>query len=134
MSQATGMNIIRVPVGNLRHIEGFSRKRVEWLTNKILSEGIWSKPVALDSEHNLVLDGQHRMEAAKRIGLKWVPAVRYVYAEVEVWSLRPNHSFDWQTVVRRALADDPYPYKTVKHGFPEGGLPACRLPLEELFR
>ena len=122
----------RVPVGRLRHIEGFSKKRVDWLVEKILAEGVWTKPVALDAEHDLVLDGQHRMETAKRLGLKWVPAIRYVYADVEVWSLRPAHQFDWQTVTERALADKPYPYKTVKHRFPEGGLPEIAIPLAEL--
>lgn len=124
--------IERVPVDQLRHIEGFSRKRVDWLAEKILAEGVWTKPVALDHAHNLVLDGQHRMETAKRLGLKWVPAVRYDYAAVELWSLRPAHQFDWQQVTQRALADKPYPYKTVKHRFPEGGLPAIAIPLEEL--
>lgn len=133
MNVGENTEIVRVPVAQLRHIEGFSKKRVEWLVNKIRSEKVWNKPLALDTQHDLVLDGQHRMEAAKLLGLKWVPAVRYVYADVELWSLRPNHSFDWQRVTERALAGAPYPYKTVKHRFPEGGLPACRFDLEELF-
>lgn len=124
--------IILVPVEELRHIEGFSAKRVDWLVNKIRTEGIWNKPLALDDEHGLVLDGQHRMEAAKRLQLRWVPAVRYRYADVETWSLRPNHSFDWQLVTFRALAGTPYPYKTVKHRFPGDGLPACHYLLEDL--
>lgn len=126
--------IVRVPVENLLHIEGFSAKRVDWLVRKIQEEGVWNKPLALDDAHGLVLDGQHRMEAAKRLNLKWVPAVRYRYAEVDVWSLRPNHSFDWQVVTTRALAGMPYPYKTVKHRFPGDGLPACRFALEELMQ
>lgn len=122
----------RVPVERLRHIEGHSRKRVDWLVEKILAEGLWTKPVALDDTHDLVLDGQHRMESAKRLGLKWVPAVRYVYAELDVWSLRPKHSVDWRQVTERALADKPYPYKTVKHRFPDGGLPEIAVPLADL--
>lgn len=124
--------IERVDVALLRHIEGFSKKRVAWLVDKIRAEGRWTKPLALDSEHHLVLDGQHRMEAAKQLGLVWVPAVRYVYAEVPVWSLRANHAFDWAKVTERALAGHPYPYKTVKHEFPGGGLPPCDFPLEDL--
>lgn len=127
--------IERVPVQRLRHIEGFSKKRVDWLANKILAEGVWTKPVALDEAHDLVLDGQHRMETAKRLGLKWVPAIRYDYAAIDVWSLRPEkHQFDWRTVTERALADKPYPYKTVKHRFPDGGLPEIAIPLEELMK
>ncbi|MEM6793430.1 MAG: hypothetical protein AAF725_05580 [Acidobacteriota bacterium] len=121
-----------VDPGSLRHIEGFSARRVEWLEQKIVREGLWIKPIAIDQEHALVLDGQHRMEVSRRLGLRAIPAVRYPYAEVEVWSLRPkSHTFTWETVVERALAGDIYPYKTVKHRFPQD-VPACAFPLEEL--
>ncbi len=132
MSGATSLAIEFVPLERLRHIEGFSKRRVEWLVRKIVDEGVWTRPVALDADHDLVLDGQHRMEAAKVLGLARVPAVRYVYADVDVWSLRPNHAFDWRRVTERALAQQPYPYKTVKHAFPDGGLPACAIALESL--
>ncbi len=125
--------IEKVAVERLRHIEGHSDDRVNWLEDKIRSDGVWSKPLAIDADHDLVLDGQHRMEVAKRLGLKWVPAVRYSYADLEIWSLRPGVSFDWRMVTRRALADDPYPYKTVKHRFPYE-LPMCTFKLEELSR
>lgn len=132
MSATSSLVIEFVPVERLRHIEGFSKRRVEWLTRKIVDEGLWTKPVALDAHHDLVLDGQHRMEAARTLGLRRIPAVRYAYSDVEVWSLRPNHAFDWQRVTERALAGQPYPYKTVKHAFPDGGLPACAIALESL--
>ena len=125
------MKIELVEVGKLKHIEGFSRRRVAWLKDKILKEGIWNKPLALDGKHCLVLDGQHRMETALSLGLKRVPAVRYDYASVEVWSLRKNYEFDWELVVEKALAGEIYPYKTVKHRFPEP-LPSCNFGLEEL--
>lgn len=115
----------------LRHIEGFSKRRVEWLQRKVLKEGVWTKPVALDDAHHLVLDGQHRMEVALLLGLKRVPAVKFPYSSIEIWSLRPKYSFTWQDVVSRALSGDIYPYKTVKHRFP-ADLPACHVPLEEL--
>ncbi len=125
------MTIELVPVLKLRHIEGFSERRVEKLKTKIVNEGVWIKPIALDNNENLVLDGQHRMEVARSLGLSVVPAVKYEYAEVEVWSLRPKYSFDWQKVVEKAVAGDIYPYKTVKHRFPTP-LPSCEYSLDEL--
>lgn len=125
------MTVTLVDVARLRHIEGFSARRVVWLKEKIVREGRWRLPLALDETHHLVLDGQHRMEVALALGLRRVPAIRYRYADVKVWSLRPNHVFDWQKVVERAVAGDVYPYKTVKHAFPDG-LPECDIPLEEL--
>jgi len=115
----------------LKHIEGYSNRRVDWLCKKILAEGIWSKPLALDLEYNLVLDGQHRMEAALRLGLKQVPVVRYNYAHVPLKTLRPKHQFDWVKVTEQALKGDIYPYKTVKHNFTEP-LPVCSFALKEL--
>jgi len=122
-----------IPVERLVHIEGHSAKRVTWLANKIQAEGVWTKPLAVDAAHNLVLDGQHRMEAAIKLRLVHVPVVKYDYATVTLWSLRPTHQFDWQLVTERALAGKPYPYKTVKHRFPFP-MPACAIVLEELSR
>jgi len=125
------MKIEMCPIESLKHIEGYSKRRVTWLTQKILTEGLWTKPLALDLEHNLVLDGQHRMEVALCLGLKHVPIVRYDYAQVPLRTLRPNHQFDWRIVTERALRNDIYPYKTVKHDFLEP-LPPCQFPLEAL--
>lgn len=123
----------RVLVRNLHHIEGFSEKRVRWLRDKILREGIWKQPLALDDRHGLVLDGQHRMEVAVELGLKWVPAVRFRYATLHIWSLRPAYEFDWKEVERRALRGAVYPYKTVKHEFPFS-LPPCEYSIGALKR
>lgn len=125
------MKIVMIDPKRLRHIEGFSKTRVSWLRKKVIAEGVWTRPVALDDEHNLVLDGQHRMEVALALGLKRVPAVKFAYENVEVWSLRPRYTFTWKDVVERALTGDVYPYKTVKHRFPED-FPLCEYPLREL--
>lgn len=132
MAEKAGAKIVLVPVKKLKHIEGFSKTRATWLRKKILKEGIWDKPVALDDKHGLVMDGQHRMEVALALGLKKIPAVKYRYADVQIWSLRPKKfQFDWKQVVKRALSGDIYPYKTVKHRFPVP-LPECSFSLDEL--
>lgn len=123
--------IVFVSTSKLIHIEGFSKKRVSWLVEKIKDENIWTKPIAIDSLHYLVLDGQHRMEAAKLLGFKVVPAIKYDYSKVKLWSLRPNYQFDWQEVTKRSLEGKPYPYKTVKHEF-DYKLPEIEIALEQL--
>ncbi len=119
-------------VAPLRHIEGFSDERVDWLAEKITKEGLWTKPIAIDDEHNLVLDGQHRLQVARRLGLSKIPALSYPYADIEVFSLRPEIQLDWQSVVQRSLANNPYPYKTVKHRFPGPVIPEIAIDLKEL--
>jgi len=122
-----------IDVQTLRHIEGFSRPRVAWLAKKIQAEQLWTKPVVLDRTHHLVMDGQHRMEVAKLLGLSVIPAILYDYANVEVWSLRPEHyTVSWQEIIARALRGDIYPYKTAKHRFPCAELPVLGISLPEL--
>ncbi len=65
MPRATSSRVVLVPVKKLKHIEGFSKTRAAWLRRKIIKEGIWNKPVALDEKHGLVMDGQHRLRKTR---------------------------------------------------------------------
>ena len=125
-------DIVYVNVDQLKHIEDFGRKRVDWLRKKILTEGEWTVPLKVEKDHFLVMDGQHRMEVAKMLNLKFVPCILYSYDEVQVWSLRDNYEVNAKLIIKRALEDNIYPYKTAKHGFPDSGDLTCKIPLLEL--
>ena len=121
-----------IEVEKLRHIEGFGKKRIIWLKNKILKEGFWTTPLKISNEHFLVMDGNHRMEAAKILELKYVPCLSYDYDEVEVWSLRKNQIVTRELIIKNSLSGSIYPYKTAKHGFPDGMNITCNYHLDEL--
>ncbi len=124
-------SITLIDVEFLKHVEGFSAKRVEWLKNKILEEKIWNKPICVDSEYGVVMDGQHRMEVAKLLKIKKIPAILFSHDEVEFWSLRENHTVDLESIIEKSLTGRIYPYKTVKYKFPIK-IPKCSINLEEL--
>lgn len=128
--QCSETDITLLEVTVLRHTEEFDPKRVEWLARKIDTEGVWTVPLAVSREHSLVMDGQHRLEAALRLGLRRVPATVLDYAMIPVYSLRPGFVVTVDELVSRALACNPYPYKTAKHVLPlrQG----CRIALAEL--
>lgn len=115
----------------LKHIEGFDEARVLALMEKIRAEGVWTKPLYVERNHHLVLDGQHRLQVALRLGLTRIPVQGFDYQDVAVWTLRKELPVDAETVIRRANAGDVYPYKTVKHKFP-GVIDDCAIPLAEL--
>ena len=121
-----------IKISNLRHIEDYGRNRAKWLRDKILEEGIWTVPLKIEKNLNLVMDGQHRMEVAKEIGLSVVPCLVYSYEEVKVWSLRKDYEVTAKMIVDRVLNDDIYPYKTAKHAFPDGSETTCEFTLDEL--
>jgi choline kinase len=106
-----------VAVNELRHIEAFDPAKVDLLVEKIAREKFWTRPIYIDRDNNLVLDGQHRLEVAKRLNLRLMPVQKYDYSEVEIWSLRREEVVTHELVIQRALAGDIYPYKTVKHNF-----------------
>jgi CTP:molybdopterin cytidylyltransferase MocA len=120
-----------VSPASLKHIEGYDEARVLELRAKIEREGVWTKPLYIEKTHGLVLDGQHRLQVALRMGLARVPVQRFDYHAVAVWTLRKEEPVDVDTVIRRATAGDIYPYKTVKHKFPNV-IDDCSLPLGEL--
>ena len=126
----SALGIFLIEVEKLRPIEGHGKKRVERLKKKILEEG-WTKPIAIEKDNYLVMDGMHRLEVAKELNLTHIPCQLFAYKDVEVWSLRKNHVVTREIVTRRALAGDIYPYKTAKHRFPQE-IQACSFPLDLL--
>ena len=120
-----------IEVKKLKHIENFNEERVELLMEKIKKEKVWTKPIYIEKNHNLVLDGQHRLQAALRLGLKYIPMQTFKYEDVKVWSLRKEEEVNIPTVIRRANKGNIYPYKTVKHKFPNI-IGKCNIPLDDL--
>lgn len=114
----------------LKHIESFSKKRVAWLKKKILDEKMWTRPICVDP-NGLVMDGQHRMEVSKELGLKKVPVVVFDYSDVEFFSLRKNYEVSVESIRNRVAQNDIYPYKTVKHKFP-AEIADCNISLDSL--
>lgn len=104
-------------IDSLLPIEDFLIDRIPILENQISKLGRWTKPIIVEKNHKLILDGHHRFVVAKRLGLKRIPAVLVNYNQVDLWSLREDELVDVQTVVRRAKAHHIYPNKTVKHDF-----------------
>lgn len=126
-------NIVSVKyfdISKLKHIESFSKKRVAWLKKKILDEKMWTRPICIDP-NGLVMDGQHRMEVSKELGLKKVPVVVFDYADVDFFSLRKNYEVSVESIRNRVAQNDIYPYKTVKHKFPEE-IADCNISLDSL--
>ena len=122
-----------VSVKGLYHIEGWDEERAKQLAEKIRNEGVWNVPIIVDKKDGLVLDGQHRVEAAQILGLNTIPALVVDYEEVTLWSLRKEEKVSHVLVRKRVLRDKIlYPYKTVKHKFSFRIPATLNISLEEL--
>ena len=127
------MKLIRLNL--LKHIESFSEKRVANMRRKMETSGIWEKPISVERNHMLILDGQHRYEVARGLKLTHIPCELFDYEDEDllVWSLRKECDVSKQLVIERSLSGNIYPYKTAKHKFPRT-VEKVMIPLEDLRR
>ena len=90
------------------------------MIEKIVNAGVLKKPICVERNNFLILDGHHRFEVFKKIGLKYIPCIFFDYGDpdLKIWSLRKKEYVTKKYVIRKALDGNIYPYKTVKHLFP----------------
>ncbi|OMH33823.1 ParB N-terminal domain-containing protein [Motiliproteus sp. MSK22-1] len=117
-----------VPTGALNITEEYIPERVLWLVEKIRREKVWSTPVTLEKNSLAIMDGHHRAEAAKRLGLPFIPCLLLDYSQVEVQSRIDNVVVTPERIIQRAVKGVPYPAKTTQHIFP-AKLPDCNISL-----
>ena len=105
-----------LPITDLSPIEEYDDARVKTLKDKIVSEGKWNVPIIVE-KRGLILDGQHRFQVAKILGLERIPSIMVSYDEVKVWTLRKEIKITKSNVIKKVKSGQVYPYKTVKHKF-----------------
>lgn len=121
-----------VDVEKLKEIEDHDEKRAEELKDKIITEDVWTYPLIVEKKYFCVLDGHHRLQVAKKLKLKRVPAILVDYNDIDVWSLRKEYKINQNAVYKKVINNNEiYPYKTVKHKYPFK-VSNIRVSLEEL--
>lgn len=105
-------------IEELRNTEEHDPNRVEMLYNKIMETNKWTLPLIVEKQNNMVLDGNHRLNVARRMGLKKVPVIYVNYDDVSIWSLRKEYKVSPSLVKKKVIDNcEIYPYKTVKHKY-----------------
>lgn len=120
-----------VDISIIKPIEEYGDERVSKLIEKIEKENKWTVPLIIEKENHMILDGHHRFESAKRMGLKRVPAILVDYKDVAVWSLRKEIEISVENVRNYVLDGNIYPYKTVKHKY-KFIIPNINIELDDL--
>lgn len=110
-------NLDFINIKSLLPTERFSEKRVQHLINIILKAESWTTPICIEINSHAIMDGHHRWEVAKRLGLSLIPCLRISYDKVRVMSRRKNYIVTPEVVIQAALSKNLLPYKTTKHVF-----------------
>ncbi|HVJ37965.1 MAG TPA: ParB N-terminal domain-containing protein [Stenotrophomonas sp.] len=120
-----------VPLAIIRPTERHYPEHADSLAADMRQHALWRVPIVIERSSNAVMDGHHRLVAARQLGLYFVPCLRLDYTQVRVSAARAGYDVCPADILRRALAADPYPPKTTRHEF-DGPLPLCNLSLTEL--
>jgi len=113
------LKITLVEVDKLYIHEEIIPKILSSLVEKIKNDGVWTDPIIVDEKTMIVLDGVHRVAAAEKLGLKYIPVCLVDYdnpsIELHTWSrvFKPTRResgviIDYLEVFLRALNASSY--------------------------
>ena len=131
MSREPEFRLVRID--RLRGHEEHDPSKVDELVEQLRRAGTFDEPIWVARDSWVILNGHHRVEAARRLGLKRIPAwlVDYDGELVDLDRWKPGPPIAKAEVVRRARHGPPFPPKTTRHRL-RVELPPKRVPLSEL--
>ncbi len=122
-----------VPLAELRAHERIEEENVGELVEEIRSSRVFADPIWVARGSLVILNGHHRVEAARRLKLERVPAWLFDYdsdvVSLEPW--RPGLPITKAEVIDRAHKGDLFPPKTTRHRI-RIELPSQATALDEL--
>ncbi len=111
------MKIVIIDINKLKFHEHILESRVLQLMKMIKKKGKFIKPIVVEKNAKIILDGHHRVEAMKRMGFKKIPAQLVDYKNIKV-ELRHKNLPDFiirglvELIVKKNKL---LPRKTTKH-------------------
>lgn len=118
----------------LKQHERIRKSHLKMLFNQIQSDGFISDPIVVDKNTMIILDGHHRFNVIKLLGLTLSPVflVDYKNKKIKVTSWRKGgEKVTKKLVVRAGLSGKLLKYKTSKHFIPERPI-GVKTPLSKL--
>jgi L-serine kinase (ADP) len=103
------------------------------LTLQIQIDGFISDPIIVDANTMVILDGHHRFNAARNIGLSRIPVqlVDYGDAAITVTGWKKNVPVSKNEVIRAGLSGNLLESKTSRHSIPKR-ITGIKIPLSDL--
>jgi hypothetical protein len=123
-----------IPLTNIIETEEYFENKAIALAEEIKKTNIWTVPITIEINTNGIMDGHHRFNAAKMLGLRRVPCVFLSYLKDDVilrsWSVNKEITIhDFFEAIRQ---NKKFPPKTTRHIFNKK-IKEINLPLDFLY-
>lgn len=130
------MRVQLIPIEILKPHEQVIQKKVTQLEKMTMRWNAYTKPLLVDGATGTILDGHHRFEIAKRLGLQCLPCVVVDYLEDDsialmLWPNSDREVITKQDVIDAGMSGDLMSPKTSRHLLSDD-LPPISVPLSRL--
>lgn len=123
-------------IEKLRSHEATDPEMLKKFVEEVRSDGALFKPILVDEETLVILDGHHRFEALKLLGCKRIPVYLVDYNDddisVTTWPNAIVENITKKDIIRMGLSENVYPPKTSRHVI-KGKVKDRPIDLEELY-
>jgi len=108
--------IQKIDLRKLNPHEEIIEENLKEVLNSLKLEKKLKEPILVDKETKVILDGHHRVQAFKILGIKEIDCklLDYTSEEIEVTSRRAN-KITKEKVIEKGLSNNLFPPKTSKH-------------------
>ena len=130
---ARGYVVAVRPIGFFRPSEEVDAEHVRRLAEDVRRSGTWLAPLPVEADSGLVMDGNHRLEVARLLGLQRLPCIplRYGDERLDVRCWKTGRTFSLDELREITATTSVLPYKTTRHSF-DPPLPRSEIPLSLL--
>lgn len=130
---ARGYVVAVRPIDFFRPSEEVDTIHVRRLADEVRRSGHWLAPLPVEADSGLVMDGNHRLQVARLLGLRRLPCVplRYGDERLRVRCWNTGRLFSLRELQAIVTAPAVLPYKTTRHAF-DPPLPETDIPLSLL--
>lgn len=106
-----------VELKELKQHEKIDPEHLKELKEKIKSDDVLKRPIVVDRNTNIILDGEHRFNSLKELGFSKIPVifVDYNLPEITVKSWRKGRHLTKQIVIEAGLTQKKLPSRTSRH-------------------
>jgi len=122
-----------IDIGLLKQHEMVVECHLSKLAEEIKKDGCIKDPVIVDKNTLVILDGHHRYNALKRMGMKYCPVclVDYRSGKIKVGCWRKGETITKSDVIVAGMSQKLLVPKTSKHEIPDRPV-SLMIPLERL--
>jgi hypothetical protein len=109
--------VVLMPIADILPTEETDPANLEIVRASLLSDGFVKRPLCIEKEHRILMDGHHRLSILRSLGCTHVPVVAYDYRDIAVVSWTTGDPFDYREIIKRGLSGNLFPAKTTRHLF-----------------